>query len=367
MSEKVNLKSAWSHSYEVMLQDLRDTFSKHSIVLDTTQPHIGGERFLMQAVTATSGKKFILIGTYKETRGIIKITNDRKGIAEIERERTCRKAVNQLDFAGAPFATPPELLHMYAHGYAISIQQFIEQKSTFLERTTPEQCRFALVAFKQQESAHATTFKHLERVRSVFGVRSGATYLELFSTFATNIKAHFADVRIDERMSRSEAYLHAHVHTIDQYCGFLTHTDFVPHNFRIQDETMFLLDYSALTFGNKYEGWARFLNFMTLYNQDLEHALTTYVRDNRAKEEVTALQLMRIYRLGEIIWYYVQTITKTEENLLELNTLRVQFWGTVLSYTLDGLPTPKEVVTAYTEKRDSLRSEEEKNRQKGLH
>ncbi len=166
---------------------------------------------------------------------------------------------------------------------------------------------------------------------------------------------------------RAYGVLRENEEVIEQYTGFLTHTDFVPHNIRIHNGQMYLLDHSSLTFGNKYEGWARFLNFMTLYNPPLTGLLTEYVKNNRTSEESVSLRMMRIYRLGEIIWYYIRTLEKSEGDLRTLNEARITFWSTVLTHILDNTPVPESVILDYKNTRDSLRSEEEKKRQQGLH
>ena len=56
---------------------LTPILKKHGYVLDFEQPHIKGERFLMQAVTTTSGKKIILVG--KNIRGINRMVRDNLG------------------------------------------------------------------------------------------------------------------------------------------------------------------------------------------------------------------------------------------------------------------------------------------------
>ena len=59
--------------------------------LDAQQPHIKGERYLMQAVTTESGRKIILLGSHStHGRVVIKSTTDSAGIREIEHERHCR-------------------------------------------------------------------------------------------------------------------------------------------------------------------------------------------------------------------------------------------------------------------------------------
>jgi hypothetical protein len=365
----VDTKKAWQSYCSHELALLAPILGAHGYVLDAEQKHMQGERYLMQAVTTTSGKKLILNGTSAHgIRVIIKASRDRGGILEINHERACRTILKRIDFAGSVFHTPEELLYVYEAGFTISIQKFIEQELTFLERPIEEQCAFALRAFKAQESAHATTAKHRALIGRTFGIRTAKTYLHAFRIFVANITVTRPnDEALYILLERALETLREHERTIEQYTGFLTHTDFVPHNIRIQRDTIYLLDHSSLTFGNKYEGWARFLNFMTLYNPPLTDLLTQYVKDNRTPEESVALRMMRIYRLGEIIWYYVQTLDKSEDDLLTLNTERVTFWSTVLTHILNDEKVPASVILEYTKTRDSLRSEDEKKRQQGLH
>jgi len=130
---------------------------------------------------------------------------------------------------------------------------------------------------------------------------------------------------------------------------------------------MYLLDWSSLEFGNKHESWARFLNFMTLYNPALETLLIEYVEHNRAPEERESLQLMRLYRLCELITYYANTLHKSEGDLLKLNQTRVQFWHDVLLVEITNQRVSPSLVTEYTNSRDQLRSQSEKERQVNLH
>jgi hypothetical protein len=130
---------------------------------------------------------------------------------------------------------------------------------------------------------------------------------------------------------------------------------------------IYLLDTASLRFGNKYEGWARFLNFMTLYNPALEGALVQYVRDNRTPEESETLSLMRIYRLGEILSYYSDWLEKVSGDLHALTKARIAFWSQALAAQLQGETLSQESIASYKNQRDSLRSEDEKRRQIGLH
>jgi len=338
--------------------------------LENEQPHLKGERSLMQAVTTQSGKKFILLGRQQgdNRRVVIKITNDLGGKAELEHEQKCRKVLQQINFAYDVFFSPEEILFTEQHGYTISVQAFIEQECAFLDRPLKEQFTIALKAFKGQESAHATTYAHTRLVRSSFGSIDAQGYLEAFTTFKRkSISVQPKNTGLKELLEKAHALLSEHLYTIEQYSGFLTHVDFVPHNIRVSGSTIYLLDHSALRFGNKYEGWARFVNFMTLYNRPLEAALVQYVRDNRTPEESLALKLMRIYRLGEIIWYYIDKLEKTSGDLHLLTEKRVQFWSDVLGATLNDAPVDEQIVEEYKKIRDTLRSEEEKKRQIGLH
>lgn len=362
-------KTEWEVYCEREIGTIREILTVRGYTIDDDQPHIKGERFLMSAVTTTSGIKLILLGAHADGRRVvIKASKERNGIREIEHERVCRTLLTSIDFARDTFRTPEEIAHIHIGAYVINIQAYIHQSTTFLERPIEEQCMFALSAFKGQEGAHATTYKHRKIIKHTFGIRSASTYQKNFAEFKKNcISAIPSEIPIASTLSEASEMLDRSYQTIKQYTSFLTHTDFVPHNFRIQNNIMYLLDHSSLTFGNKYEGWARFINFMTLYNPPLADALEHYVYDNRTAEEFASLRCMRVYRLGELMWYYVRTLNKSTGNLLLLNTERIAFWHTILTHTLNQTPVPQSVIDTYRAKRDALRSEDERARQKNLH
>lgn len=335
--------------------------------LTEDQPHIKGERFLMQAMTTTGGKKMILIGTNGKEKVVVKATKDPAGKQELLHERLCRQTLHKIKFAYDAFYSPKEIAFIERAGYTVSIHEFIEQTSTFLERPIEDQFRFSLNAFKTQERARATTKKHFQKVARLFGNRTDHDYLTLFAGFKIFLEKEEAPSMVLENINLVETRLTERRERIEQYCGFLTHTDFVPHNFRIKDDTLYLLDFSSLKFGNKHESWARFLNFMTLYNPELERLLIQYVEDNRSPEERESLQLMRLFRLGEIIAYYTKTLKQSSEQLFELNKIRVDFWNDVLSAELKNMRVSQAVTDKYKQNRDQLRSDEEKERQVGLH
>lgn len=367
--ENKNKQKTWIDYKESELSIITPLLLKLGFELDKDQPHTIGERYLMQAMTTASGKKLILLGKRKRdgVRVVIKATRDKNGKKELQHERKSRDILHKINFAYQVFLSPDEILFEIQNGYTIAIYKFIEQESTFLARPIEQQFTLALKAFKAQESAHATTYRHRKIIKKAFETFTSKEYIQNFDTFKASILSTFNEKGMHAVLEEASTFLHKNKETIDQYGGFLTHTDFVPHNFRISGEDIYLLDHSSIRFGNKYEGWARFLNFMTLYNPELEKVLLSYVHNNRTKEEHLSLKLMRVYRLGEIISYYTKTLEKSSEDLYTLNFERIEFWRSVLEAILKDETISPEILEAYKQKRDSLRSEEEKKRQIGLH
>ncbi len=365
-----NTQYIWEKYKEHELEALTPILKKLGFALNKDQPHTSGERYLMHAVTTTSGRKLIILGyRIKDNLPVvIKATSDKYGRKELIREHMCTNVLHKINFAHDSFFSPNEILFTKKNNYTISILEFIEQKREFIKRPIKEQFTLALKSFKSQESAHATTYDHRRIVSKTFGQQNSIQYIEMFDEFIYNIiKKRIDDTRLHKILENAQHFLKENVATIEQYCGFLTHTDFVPHNFRVVNDVVYLLDNSSLRFGNKYEGWARFLNFMTLYNPELERAFVDYVRLNRTKEEVLSLKLMRIYRLGEIIWYYVNTLSKSSGNLYKLNNERIGLWSTILNNVMNDEIVSTKYLESYRIKRDLLRSHEEKLRQNNLH
>jgi hypothetical protein len=359
----------WSEYVASEIPHIASLLAPHHITLDTEQPHTKGERFLMQALTTIGGKKLILLGTQTETgaKVVIKATNDLVGKQELTHERHCRTLLHGMNFSYETFNSPKEILFIEKSGYTIFVSEFIEQTSSFLERPLKEQFTYALNALKAQERTRATTASHIAQIKRVFGTRTSHEYLGMFEAFIYTTNTKYANQKTQTTLQEAYGALVTGQTRIEQYGGFLTHTDFVPHNFRIKDGTLYLLDFSSLRFGNKHESWARFLNFMTLYNPELETLLLTYVEKNRSKEERESLQLMRLFRLGEIVAYYTNTLEKSDGNLLTLNTNRIEFWTDVLVAELHNNRIDSSIRMNYKEKRDALRSVSEKDRQVGLH
>lgn len=362
--EQMNADAAWKKYCEEELARTRKIFERRGFGLEETQTHLGGERAVI------SGNKLVLVGRRLADgrRVIIKASSQPDGIRELKQERASRGLLQRIRFAYAVLKSPEEFGWFEEQGCAVSVTEFIEQDCAFLERPVRDQFFLAMKAFEIQESFHAATFEQARSIRGSLGLYDAAEYLRQFSGYKDVIISLISGrPEVTELLGRTEKILADGHLRIGQYCGFLTHTDFVPHNFRIIGRDIYLLDHSSIRFGNKYEGWARFLNFMLLHHRELEQMVLTYVKDNRTAEESEALELMRIYRFGEIVRYYVGRLEKSTGDLLDLDKARVDFWLDALRAQVDGAPLAEERIQNYRDIRDKLRSDEEKRRQQGLH
>jgi len=347
-------RKSWEKYKEEEIVRITDAMRGLGYALDLEQVHIGGERYLQ------SGQKLVLTGKDRYgKRVVIKGSSRPAGMREIEREHEQRTLLENLPFAYRTFESPRELAYGKRASIRYAVTEFIQEERGFLKYSTEEQFFLALKAFKEQEGAHATTAGHARAVRGKFGILSAEKYLADFGDFVRLSGSH-------DTLLRAHAFLSEHREIMDGYGGFLTHTDFVPHNFRIMDGKLYLLDHTSLAFANKYEGWARFLNFMTLYNPELEKYLSEYVRLNRSAEEYLALRLMRVYKLGFLVSYYASTLAKTEGNLRSLSEKRISFWLKAMDAILADTQLAQETVDLYKKERDALRSEEEMRRQRVL-
>jgi len=356
-------KQKWESYKECELRRALPLFEELGLTLEKDQVHVEGERYLM------SGKKLVLTGlqTSSNQRVIIKVSSDKEGIREIERERLSRQTLQKLDFRGQTLLAPKELLYTKRKGVVIVVSEYIEQENPFLTRPLKEQFSLALRAFKMQESVHAATYKHAKVIRRVFGIWNVEDYLNAFTSFKrATLKYSSNNSNLPDLLEKANCLLEDRRIDIERYTGFLTHEDFALHNLRISGEDIYLIDHSSLRFGNKHESWARFINFMLLYSRELEQALVEYTRDNRSPEENLSLRLMRIYKIGQLLAYHSRAVLSSSNNLEKLSHARVLFWADVLDALLDNKPILEKTIEDYKQLRDSLRSNEEKGRQKIL-
>jgi len=346
----------WQDYRDKELSQAKPIIVKLGFKLDKEQVHISGERYL------SAGQKLVLTAKRISDgqKVIIKVSGQSEGQSEINLEKKCRDILTKVNFAYHAFLSPKEILFTNIDGQSIFITEFIDQSKTFLERDIKEQFFLALKAFELQEGMQATTYEHRRGIAKVFGVWVADDYIKHFNKYRQVLSG-------DALFDQAGQLLVDNKDTINLYSGFLTHWDLVPHNLRISGHDIYLLDHSSLRLGNKYESWARFINFMSLYNPALEKMLIDYVRDNRPASEYASLQLMRVFRLVELLWHYRSTLDKADLVLRELNQNRIIFWTDILQASLEDRQVEPSIVEEYKKSRDRLRSEEENKRQKNLH
>jgi hypothetical protein len=340
-------------------QALKGVLATLGFTLEDSQPHISGERFLM------SPEKLVLLGrTQAGERVVIKVSTTQNGIREIEQEKKVRDMLRTVPFAGDQLLMSKEIYFGTSGAYTIFVTQFIEQEKIFVSYPIEEQFFLALRAFEAQEAFHATTYEHMKQVRTIFKTTSSSEYITQFVEFKAEILKNIADARLQSALTKGAEVLRANEEVLSRYSNYLTHTDFVPHNLRVHNRQIYLLDQTAIGFANKYEGWARFLNYMLVHNPELERLLKAHVLKNRGKDEYLDLQLMRIFKMGFLLRYYTRALAQTEGSLNELMKERVTLWAEALEMALAGTEVPIERIEAYKKKRDMLRSPEEKERQR---
>ncbi|PLX24913.1 hypothetical protein C0580_03760 [Candidatus Parcubacteria bacterium] len=360
----VDHQKKWQEYKDKELKKLGPIFDKLGFALDREQVHIGGERYV------SGDKKLVLLGKRinDNKKVVIKVSSDREMIAEIKAEYNGRKILEKINFAYYIFLYPEEILFVETEGYTIFVTEFIEQNKRFIDRPLKEQFFLALKSFEAQEAIQATTYEHAGLIKEHFGFFDAHNYLQKFDKYSRDIlTVSENETKLNELLSQARKFLVGNKKIIDLYSGFLVHWDFVPHNLRIADNEIYLLDHSSLRFGNKYESWARFINFMALYNPELESVLLGYVKQNRGEKELLSLRLMRVFRLSELIWYYTKSLEIASGDLLELNKKRIDLWTNVLSAVLSEKQVSFDILEQYRHSRDSLRDREEKKRQEILH
>lgn len=357
-------KENWQKFIEEDFKKVSSVLDELGFILEEKQAHIKGERYI------TGEKKMVLIARRKtdDKRVVIKISKDGSMIEEISKEWQARKILEKIDFAYHVFLSPEIILFTSRDSYTILVTEFIEQASTYLDRSLQEQFFLALKAFEAQEAVQVTTYEHANVISQTFGKWTAQDYVAKLEEKIDKIKnINSANIDLDKDLQAAKEFLSANIDIVDLYSNFLTHWDFVPHNFRVAKGEIYLLDHSSLRFGNKYEGWARFINFMTLHNSDLEKLLLEYIKNNRDQREYTALRAMRIFRLVELIAYYVLNLDNAEGDLKILNKKRIDLWTYVLTQVLEDKEIDKSFIKDYKELRSKLRSPEEIERQRALY
>jgi hypothetical protein len=298
---------------------------------------------------------------------VIKYTNDPHLSAEIRDERKKKKTIENINFGYKSILFPTEFLFEDKREYTILITEFIPQESTFTKLSLERQFFLALQALEAFEGVHSVVSSHDKALRELEKPYTASKYLDSFKVLCEGTRellgATHKSVKVLE-----EAYqeLLSSKWQIEKYCDFITHDDFVPHNMRVKETDVVVLDHSSLILGNKYESWARFINFMLIFNFELSRMLSQFVLDNRGEEEYEVLNLMRIYKIGFLINFYAKSIGKTSGKLNELQKFRLDWWTNVCTKLLNNEEVTLEDSNLHNRMLDELRDEEEKKRQEGI-
>lgn len=351
--------ASWQEALEAELGRVRKVTDTLGYTLEDDQPHIKGERYLLGGRT----KLVLNARDSSGARAVIKASTSSAGVEEIRREKQMRDALLTLSFASDSLKIPREI-HCGEHsGVTMLVTEYIEQKDVLASRPLEERFFMSLRAFEAQESFHATTYEHLQEVkRSQIPIFDADVYIRSVDVFAEDAK----DVPQTRELMRGVAKALIDGRTLlERYGGYLAHFDFVPHNLRVDGRTLWILDFAELRFGNKYESWARFINYMLVHDTELAEALLTYVQTNR-EAEMSALHLMRIYKAALLVAFYSCTLPKTGGNSRALTELRIDLWTDITKKLLANAPFPEAETEAYIAKRDLLRTDEEKERQRGF-
>jgi len=328
------------------------------IALDQTQLNIGGERAIM------SPDKLVLTGTQTDSnkRIVLKYATHKNGVDEIRAEHAIRASLINLPFAEQEVLMPEESFYKSTERYAVSVTAFIEQPKVFTDHSLKDQFFMAIHALEQQESFHVTTREHQSWIRDTFPRHTPDFYLNTYKEMSTSIQRNWTAGK--STLERGQHLLESNIELLRGYDGYLIHSDFVPHNFRIDSNQLYLLDFVSYRSGNKYELWARLINFMEIHSPELVTLLLEFVKEDRGKEEYSVLRLMRVYKISFLLNYYARTLTQTTGDLHELTKARLVFWTTCLEAILKDDPLENEVRQTYYKARDTFRTPEEKARQR---
>ena len=320
--------------------------------LDAEQLHIGGERALMSA------HKLVLTGrdTKDSSRVVIKASLDALGAKDIADEHDIREVLQRVHFASADLSFPPERYFSTSDDMTLSVTDFIEQERVFVDYPLRDQFFMMLKLFEAQEKYHATTHEHTKSLQGAIPVWTVTEYL-------TDVK-NIGDVVDTLETKKLAGIFIENKELIARFSGFLVHTDLVPHNFRVRNGSLYALDQVAIRFGNKYEGLARLVNYMLIHNPALTEKIIEYVRKYRGEDDAKILHIMRCYKAAVLARYYKTSLETAEGNLKELTQIRLNFWLSVLTHLIDNTEIPPDHVAAYKEKRDALRTDDEKARQR---
>jgi len=321
-------------------------------ILDKEQPHISGERFL------ASPDKLVLVGksTKRNLRVIIKMSRLVRAKDEIRQEKKIRDLLSSSALFKKAILLPKEVYFGRRGPYQIFATEFVEQERVFITYPLKKQISIILKSFQKREK--------LKVNNKFFPSLEASDYLENFKKSQNSVLVHYDSPTVEGIMNDGLKLLQENEAVIERYGGYLVHSDFAPHNFRVSGNSLYTLDCSAFQRGNKYEEMARFLNYMVIHNPALESKLKQYILNERGGEEYLDLKLMRIYKIGYLLEFYTRSLSKASLDLHALTSCRIEFWEEVMRSVIQDRPVDEKIRKSYVENRDNLRSAEEKSRQR---
>ncbi len=351
------LVSNYLHELNTLAHNL-----KLNLKLDQDQPNIKGERFLM------SGKKVVLIGELDNKRSVIKYSDDASGIAEMISERENKKKFLDLDFIKSKFFFPQELYWHNNGSQALLISEYIDQGVSFITLPNAKQFKLIINLLESLEGVYIITTSHLKQINKFKDIKSVDTYLKEYDSWQGTVKKLRSDDKeLITLLATCRAKLIDNYDNIKITSNYLTHTDLVPHNFRIRGDDIYFLDHTSLTFGNKYEAWARMINFMSIYNRELEHNLIEYIRRNRKAGEYEAFKAIRYYKLLQLIEYNSKSYEKSGGDLRSLCNSRIKLFKRILIATLNDSQLSEEDHAEFHQDLKKYRTKDEIERQKSIY
>ena len=323
------------------------------------QPHITGERKIKSLT------KLVLIGQDQKGQKVI-IKTSRAAIEKkkISLERKIRQELEQLSQTVKDLLIPKEVYFGSKKGFLFFITEFVDQPKVFVAHSLKEQFEMIKKAVESQEAVNRQSFHMITGNGSVCPIFTEKEYWNELKRQIDFINKNYSNLGLRQTLAAAQKIFREKMPLIAKYCGYLIHEDFCPHNFRVNNGQLHFLDYTAANFGNKYITWARLLNYMTLHNPKLEKKILRDFKKNRNQEDLECLRILRIYKTVFLIMYYAKISKKTSGKLLALTKVRIDFWHNFLQKLLQNKTLAQSELDRYLQKRDSLRSAEEKKRQK---
>ncbi|GIW68433.1 MAG: hypothetical protein KatS3mg099_381 [Candidatus Parcubacteria bacterium] len=367
------LVAQWLETARNEIGEARVRLASWGITLEEEQPFLGGEQPYIQNAATARGWTVTLFGRRgkrRRKRVVVKIGLNEEGCRLLRKSREAHEAFDALRFAYEPFSVPRELIACPGAPLPwLIVYEYMPQERAFTDLPPTKQFAVVARALRPLEETYALMRHHLRRALRTFGI-TPPTRGEEITRQATALARETGNPPIAGTLEQASERLAKERAWIEMYHPFLTHPDFVPHNFRVTpDGTVVLLDVGDLEFGNKHTGWARLALWAQLHSPVLARAIYDHFARFRPEEEQRSFDAMRIARAAELLLHYLSILPLTEENsaMQKLTRERIALWHNTLRALLEGEEPPEAAFAAYRTRRDALRDDREKSRQQHLY